>query len=53
MAKKPVELCLELKGEDAVQFYKYLDDPDDITPEGRELLKEAKLIARQRRLSKK
>lgn len=50
MAQKPVELCLELKGEDAIQFKKYIEDPKDDTPEGRELMKEAAKLARQNRL---
>jgi len=47
MAKKPIELCLELKGKDAIQFYKYIADPDAITPEGRKLLKEGKAKAKK------
>ncbi len=47
MAKKPIELCLELKGKDAVEFYEYLADPDAITPEGRELLKEGEAKAKR------
>ena len=45
MAKKPVDVCLELKGEDAVDFHRYVSDPDDITPKGREMLKKAKELA--------
>jgi hypothetical protein len=45
---RPVELCLVLEGEDAIRFEKYLNDPDDITPEGRELLRKAKKIAEER-----
>jgi len=41
MVYKPVNLCLELDGEDAIEFERYMNDPDDITPEGRELLRKA------------
>jgi hypothetical protein len=45
---RPIKLGLVLEGEDAIRFEKYLNDPDDITPEGRELLKKAKKLAEQR-----
>jgi hypothetical protein len=45
---RPIKLGLVLEGEDAVRFEKYLEDPDDITPEGRELLKKAKKLAEDR-----
>ncbi len=44
---RPIELCLTLEGEDAIRFEKYLNDPDDITPEGRELLRKAKKMAEE------
>jgi hypothetical protein len=44
---RPIKLGLVLEGEDAIRFEKYLNDPDDITPEGRELLKKAKKLAEQ------
>ncbi len=50
MAKKPVDLCLELRGEDAKEFHRYMDDPTDITPEGRELLKKADKLAQTMKL---
>lgn len=50
MAKKPVDLCLELKGEDAVELHRYMNDPTDITPEGRELLKKADELAQTMKL---
>lgn len=42
MAKKPVNLCLELNGEDAIEFHRYMNDPEDITQKGKELLKKAR-----------
>ncbi len=45
---RPIELGLVLEGEDAIRFEKYLNDPDDITPEGRELLRKAKKMAEER-----
>ncbi len=45
MAKKPVDACLELKGEDAVDFHRYMSDPNDITPKGRDMLKKARELA--------
>ncbi len=42
MAKKPVNLCLELNGDDAIEFHRYMNDPDDITQKGKELLKKAR-----------
>lgn len=42
MVKKPINLCLELAGDDAVEFHRYMNDPDDITPKGKELLKQAR-----------
>jgi hypothetical protein len=36
---KPIKLGLVIEDEDTIGFEKYLADPDDITPEGRELLK--------------
>jgi hypothetical protein len=50
MIKKPIDLCLELKGEDAVQFQKYLENPDADTIDGRELMREAAKLARQKKL---
>ncbi len=47
---KPIKLGLILEGEDAVRFEKYLSDPDDITPEGKKLLKEASRLAKKRRM---
>jgi hypothetical protein len=44
----PIKPGLTLEGEDAVRFEKYLEDPDDITPEGRELLRKAKKLAEDR-----
>lgn len=43
---KPIELGLVLKGDDALRFDKYLNDPNDITPEGRQLLIEARELAK-------
>jgi hypothetical protein len=45
---RPIKLGLVLEGDDAIRFDKYLNDPEDITPEGRELLKKAKKLAEQR-----
>ena len=50
MTKKPIDLCLELKGEDAVQFQKYIENPDADTIDGRELMREATKLARQKKL---
>ncbi len=50
MVKKPVNNCLELTGEDAVEFHRYMNDPDDITPKGRELLRKAREIAKKKSL---
>ncbi len=50
MAKKVVDLCLELTGEDAVELHRYMNDPTDITPEGRELLKKADKLAQTMKL---
>jgi hypothetical protein len=47
MVKRPVNHCLELTGEDAVEFDRYMNDPDDITPEGRELLRKAREDAKK------
>ena len=49
MAKKPIELCLELTGKDAEKFQQYLDNPTD-TNEGRDLSKQALELARKTRL---
>jgi hypothetical protein len=45
---RPIKLGLILEGEDAIKFERYLDDPDDITPAGKELLRKAKKLAEQR-----
>jgi hypothetical protein len=45
-----MHLCLELEGEDAVEFERYMNDPDDITPEGRELLRKARELAKEKSL---
>lgn len=37
---KPIEIGLELHGQDARRFYKYMEDPT-ITDEGRALIREA------------
>ncbi len=50
MVKKPVDLCLELKGDDAKELHRYMNDPTDITPEGRELLKKADRLAQTMKL---
>jgi hypothetical protein len=50
MAKKPIELCLELNGDDAVQFNKYMENLEDDTPEGRELMRDAVKLADRERL---
>jgi hypothetical protein len=49
MAKKPIELCLELTGDEATRFQQYLDNPTD-TREGRELSAQALELARKTRL---
>jgi len=46
---KPIKLGLALEDEDTSRFEKYLADPDNITPEGRELHKKAAKISKQRR----
>jgi len=43
---KPIELGLVLKGDDARRFEQYMNDPNDITPEGRQLLIEARELAK-------
>ncbi|MEA2034724.1 MAG: hypothetical protein U9N40_04435 [Euryarchaeota archaeon] len=43
---KPIELSLVLEGDDARRFEQYINDPDDITPEGRQLLIEARELAK-------
>lgn len=43
---KPIELGLVLEGEDARRFEKYMNDPNDITPEGRQLLTDARKLAK-------
>jgi len=43
---KPIELGLELEGEDALRFHRYMENPDD-TKEGRELIQEAVRLARK------
>jgi len=42
---KPIELGLVLEGDDARRFEQYMNDPNDITPEGRQLLIEARELA--------
>jgi hypothetical protein len=37
---KPIEFCTELTGEDALNFHRYMENPD-ATLEGRELIREA------------
>ncbi|WP_332449126.1 hypothetical protein [Methanoculleus sp.] len=46
---KPIELGLVLEGEDARRFQRYLDHPID-TDDGRELIREAAILAREMRL---
>jgi len=46
---KPIELGLVLEGEDARRFQRYLDHPTD-TDDGRELIREAAILAREMRL---
>jgi hypothetical protein len=46
---KPIELGLVLEGEDARRFQRYLDCPTD-TDDGRELIREAAILAREMRL---
>jgi hypothetical protein len=46
---KPIELGLVLEGEDARRFQHYLDHPTD-TDDGRELIREAALFAREMRV---
>lgn len=50
MAKNPTSLCLELNGEDAIQFLRYLADPEDDTPEGKQLMRNAAELAKLNRL---
>ncbi len=50
MTKKPTSLCLELKGEDAIQFQRYLADPEDDTSEGKQLMRNAAELAKLKRL---
>lgn len=50
MAKKPIDLCLELNGEDAIELHRYLNDFTDIAPEGRELLRKAEKLAQTMKL---
>ena len=45
----PIELGLVLEGEDARRFQDYLDHPTD-TDDGRELIREAALLAQKMRL---
>lgn len=45
MAKKPINLCMELRGDDARDFNIYMNNPTDITPKGREMLKKAREMA--------
>ena len=45
MAKKPVNLCMNLRGEDARDFNTYMNNPGDITPKGRDMLKKARIMA--------
>ncbi len=49
---RPIKLGLVLEGEDADRFEKYLSDSDDITSEGKKILKEAVILARKRRIRK-
>jgi hypothetical protein len=42
---KPIEIGLVLEGEDARRFDEYMNDPNAIPPEGRQLLKEARELA--------
>ncbi len=44
-----IELGLVLEGEDARRFQHYLDHPTD-TDDGRELIREAAILARKMRL---
>ena len=46
---RPIELGLVLEGEDAWRFQRYLDNPYD-TDDGRELIREAAILARKMRL---
>jgi hypothetical protein len=46
---EPIELGLYLEGEDAERFQQYLDYPTD-TDDGRELIREAAILAREMRL---
>ena len=46
---EPIELGLVLEGEDARRFQRYLDHPTD-TDDGRELIREAAILAREMRL---
>jgi hypothetical protein len=46
---KPIELGLELSGEDAVRFQQYIDNPT-YTDEGRRLIHEAAELAEEMRL---
>ncbi len=45
----PIKLGLVLEGEDARRFQDYLDHPTD-TDDGRELIREAALLAQKMRL---
>ncbi|WP_243668370.1 hypothetical protein [Methanoculleus chikugoensis] len=48
---KPIELGLVLEGgEDARRFQRYLDHPPTDTDDGRELIREAAILAREMRL---
>lgn len=46
---QPIELGLVLEGEDAKRFQEYLDHPTD-TDDGRKLIREAAILAREMRL---
>ncbi len=46
---KPIELGLVLEGDDAVRFQRYMEHPTD-TPEGKELMREAAILAKNTRL---
>ena len=46
---KPIELGLVLEGGDAERFQHYLDHPTD-TDDGREIIREAAILARAMRL---
>lgn len=43
---RPITVGLILEGEDAKRFDEYMDNPNDITPEGRQILIEARTLAK-------